>query len=423
MFLDLQIVGTTIRVASRRPFETIIACAVIVALACSALWRSIRYNDVFLTSNTDLPHRSISYVSSSFRPESLEPLSPSLRKAFSNDILGEHYRIFSVVIADPQAFSSSGILRADPARRIQKVHRDIPNMPVLIDGHDGSSVIRLRDVCAISSSSSSSDSIAIADRANDASNPLPTTDNPIATSHPCLSFSPIRDDVNIASSIPIDEAVDESMVYLTQNPRRGIHGHIMGAKSVILSYVLNVTSPSQLFLANRWEQGITEQLESLFDRAQAMGAVERWVADLSTNAWAVSVLFKLTWRTYDLIQEANAVQVLLELVSYTLTLFTFINVLSGMKKCGSRITLAFSIILSGFFAFAMCLFVTHCFGITINSVLLAETLPLLITCVGFDKALNLTRTVISEAASGCSSSSTSSPDVAADDSGDDNAAA
>ncbi|KAJ1922332.1 3-hydroxy-3-methylglutaryl-coenzyme A (HMG-CoA) reductase isozyme [Mycoemilia scoparia] len=378
MFLDLRLANMVSRTATRRPLETIVACVITVVAACCLMWGSIRESDLFITSNTDLPHRPVSYVSEG--TSELRPLSSNTRREFSNDALSEYYRVFSVAISDSHAFSSHGVLRAESARLIQKIHREIQSYQIPIqseeeDDRHQDMVIRLKDVCATA-----------------------VGKNGVSgSSKRCMALSPIYDESNIASSLPIDEAVNENMVFMMQNPRRGIYGRIMGAKSVVLGYVLNITTPTQTFIANRWEQGITERLEQRLSKARAMGAVERWVADLSTHAWAISVLFKVVWRIHDLIQDANAMQVLFELISYTLTLFTFVNVFTGMRKCGSRITLALCIIISGFCAFAMALFVSHCIGVTINPVLLAEALPLLITCVGFDKALNLTRSVLLEA--------------------------
>ncbi|KAJ1796873.1 3-hydroxy-3-methylglutaryl-coenzyme A (HMG-CoA) reductase isozyme, partial [Coemansia sp. RSA 2399] len=90
----------------------------------------------------------------------------------------------------------------------------------------------------------------------------------------------------------------------------------------------------------------------------------------------------------------NVGEVLLVFMSYAITISTFINTFVTMRRYGSNITLALSVIFSGFCAFVFAIVAMRSLGYSINVVLMTEALPFLIICVGFDKYLTLTRAVL-----------------------------
>ena len=68
-----------------------------------------------------------------------------------------------------------------------------------------------------------------------------------------------------------------------------------------------------------------------------------------------------------------------------------------MKRLGSNVWLATSVLFSGVFAFLFGLLVTTKMGVSITVVLLSEGVPFLVVTIGFEKAIVLTKAVLSAA--------------------------
>ncbi|KAH8423144.1 3-hydroxy-3-methylglutaryl-coenzyme A (HMG-CoA) reductase isozyme, variant 2 [Aspergillus melleus] len=73
---------------------------------------------------------------------------------------------------------------------------------------------------------------------------------------------------------------------------------------------------------------------------------------------------------------------------------SFVSLFFSMRRLGSRSWLAFTVLLSGMFAFLFGLLVTTKLGVPINMLLLSEGLPFLVVTVGFEKPIILTRAVL-----------------------------
>jgi hydroxymethylglutaryl-CoA reductase (NADPH) len=73
---------------------------------------------------------------------------------------------------------------------------------------------------------------------------------------------------------------------------------------------------------------------------------------------------------------------------------TFVSLFASMRRLGSHFWLAFTVMLSGLFAFLFGLVVTIKSGVPISMVLLSEGLPFLVVTVGFEKPIMLTKAVL-----------------------------
>lgn len=73
---------------------------------------------------------------------------------------------------------------------------------------------------------------------------------------------------------------------------------------------------------------------------------------------------------------------------------SFVSLFFSMRRLGSRSWLAFTVLLSGVFAFLFGLLVTTKLGVPINMLLLSEGLPFLVVTIGFEKPIILTRAVL-----------------------------
>jgi hydroxymethylglutaryl-CoA reductase (NADPH) len=83
------------------------------------------------------------------------------------------------------------------------------------------------------------------------------------------------------------------------------------------------------------------------------------------------------------------------ILGYLAMHLTFISLFASMRRLGSHFWLAFTVMLTGLFAFLFALVVTVKIGVPISMVLLSEGLPFLVVTVGFEKPIMLTKAVLS----------------------------
>ena len=74
---------------------------------------------------------------------------------------------------------------------------------------------------------------------------------------------------------------------------------------------------------------------------------------------------------------------------------TFVSLFMSMRRMGSRVWLASTVLLSSAFAFLFGLIVTTKLGVPVSMVLLSEGLPFLVVTIGFEKPIILTKAVLS----------------------------
>ncbi|KAL4735520.1 hydroxymethylglutaryl-coenzyme A reductase-domain-containing protein [Aspergillus similis] len=112
------------------------------------------------------------------------------------------------------------------------------------------------------------------------------------------------------------------------------------------------------------------------------GTISSWLSD----AWSSFV---------DLIKHAETIDIIIMTLGYLAMYLSFASLFFSMKQLGSKFWLATTVLFSGMFAFLFGLLVTTKFGVPINILLLSEGLPFLVTTIGFEKPIILTRAVLS----------------------------
>lgn len=113
-------------------------------------------------------------------------------------------------------------------------------------------------------------------------------------------------------------------------------------------------------------------------------SVIRWLH----NAWTEFI---------DLIKNAETLDIIIMVLGYLSMHLTFVSLFLSMRKMGSNVWLAISVLFSSTFAFLFGLNVTTKLGVPIGMVLLSEGLPFLVVTIGFEKNIALTRAVLSHA--------------------------
>ncbi|CRL19611.1 Hydroxymethylglutaryl-CoA reductase, class I, metazoan [Penicillium camemberti] len=119
-------------------------------------------------------------------------------------------------------------------------------------------------------------------------------------------------------------------------------------------------------------------------RPNAKGSLTQWFDD--------------SWTEFlGLLKHAQTLDIIVMGITYISMHLTFVSLFLSMRKLGSKVWLATSVLLSSTFAFLLGLDVAIRLGVPINMRLLSEGLPFLVVIVSFEKNITLTRSVLSHA--------------------------
>ncbi|ORY57745.1 hydroxymethylglutaryl-coenzyme A reductase [Pseudomassariella vexata] len=119
-------------------------------------------------------------------------------------------------------------------------------------------------------------------------------------------------------------------------------------------------------------------------RAHTRSSLALWIH----NAWIEFL---------DLVKNAETLDIIIMVLGYLAMHLTFVSLFLSMRKMGSNVWLATSVLFSSTFAFLFGLNVTTKLGVPVSVVLLSEGLPFLVVTVGFEKNIVLTKAVLSHA--------------------------
>lgn len=119
-------------------------------------------------------------------------------------------------------------------------------------------------------------------------------------------------------------------------------------------------------------------------KVQTRSSMIRWVH----NAWTEFL---------DLLKNAETLDIVIMVLGYLAMHLTFVSLFLSMRKMGSNVWLATSVLFSSTFAFLFGLNVTTKLGVPVSVILLSEGLPFLVVTIGFEKNIVLTRAVLSHA--------------------------
>jgi hydroxymethylglutaryl-CoA reductase (NADPH) len=188
---------------------------------------------------------------------------------------------------------------------------------------------------------------------------LPSTSNPLA---------PISQDSALAFGVPYSQA-PEFLARAQELPNAA-------------------TTPSDPNAQHDLEAETTkEQKKWIMKAAKAdktRGSVKHW----AMNAWTEFV---------DLLKNAETLDIIIMVLGYISMHLTFVSLFVSMRRMGSHFWLFATTLFSSVFAFLFGLIVTTRMGVSMNMILLSEGLPFLVVTIGFEKAIVLTKAVLSAA--------------------------
>ncbi|KAK9457909.1 hydroxymethylglutaryl-coenzyme A reductase-domain-containing protein [Dipodascopsis uninucleata] len=122
-----------------------------------------------------------------------------------------------------------------------------------------------------------------------------------------------------------------------------------------------------------------------------------WVWHLSTSrrGFAWGEWFKFSYsRFMKQLKSAEAFDVAIMFLAYCAMYLTFLALFLSMRRLGSNIWLAITVLLSSTFAFLFALVTTSHMGVPVNMILLSEGLPFLVVAIGFESQVTLTKAAL-----------------------------
>jgi hydroxymethylglutaryl-CoA reductase (NADPH) len=188
--------------------------------------------------------------------------------------------------------------------------------------------------------------------------PLPTTSNPLA---------PISQDSSLAFSVPYIQAPEFlSKAQELPNVAKSSDDHPLDGSGIEAAKERKM-----------WIMKAAKADDSLH-------SLRKW----ATNAWTEFV---------DLVKNAETLDIIIMVLGYISMHLTFVSLFVSMRRMGSNFWLFATTLFSSVFAFLFGLIVTSKLGVSMNMVLLSEGLPFLVVTIGFEKAIVLTKAVLSAA--------------------------
>ncbi|KAJ2808932.1 3-hydroxy-3-methylglutaryl-coenzyme A (HMG-CoA) reductase isozyme [Coemansia guatemalensis] len=340
--MRLGVVSRVTRNVARKPIETIGICTILVICGCYFLWQTIRQDELFAGKHALFPAHTVKYARTDSQKFSVSHHGPHPKDESSVDV-------FAIAIHHGQA---TGTRKQKQAFRksLSEIDSIFKQMTTSDFGTDAEGSLTFDKVCAKNLETGA-----------------------------CLALSPVRNDIGklLAEGRSTRELFKPSLGFL-----RGTEDE----PATVLAFALRTTDAEMRQRADAWVAGARKTAEAGLARLSA--------TQYTGHAGRRAVLLRIADRVYRLLREATVGEVLLVFLSYAITTSTFINTFVTMRRYGSQITLALSVIFSGFCAFVFAIASVHLLGYPINAVLLTEALPFLIICVGFDKSLTLTRSVL-----------------------------
>ncbi|KFY88601.1 hypothetical protein V498_06723 [Pseudogymnoascus sp. VKM F-4517 (FW-2822)] len=223
------------------------------------------------------------------------------------------------------------------------------------------------------------------------------------------SLSSNSPDAPLSHSVPLPNNLSITALPSTSNPLSSI------SQDSTLAFSIPYTQAPE-FLASAQEipnvdneaegVGVQEQKLWIMKAARASGASDRSVKLWAFNAWSKFV---------DLLKNAETLDIFIMVLGYVAMHLTFVSLFLSMRRMGSNFWLAATVLFSSCFSFLFGLIVTTKLGVPINMVLLSEGLPFLVVTIGFEKAIVLTKAVLSVAVDSRRAPAPNSPGSSKDD--------
>ncbi|PVU86723.1 hypothetical protein BB561_006585 [Smittium simulii] len=364
-----------IKFCSKKPIESLSA-VIVTTLVCSYwVWLLLNTEELFKPKNSQIPSFELQYKISSDQSVPFFSLLDHTEHVPSS---ASNFQLRLLTLRIENSFEAVGILQPQYVETIQNITAEITEFPVLKpNSHTTFSFLDIAE--------------------NNNGKPIifcPFTNTTI--------------DTNSALSKPFDNS------YLLLDKRYSSKNSLLSARGVVIAFLLRASTSEQRHLNDIWWERITEAFQntdsSLYNFIKHKHS-SLPIADDSTDyknlsfsfsslinrsgfSTLAAVALNYFWNLADLIESATSSEISLVSVAYCIVLILLIHLFVSMKKFGSNISIAFSILVSQVASFIMSLAALSVFGIKVDYVALMESLPYIIIFNGFDKHLLLTKSVL-----------------------------
>ncbi|PKI82766.1 hydroxymethylglutaryl-CoA reductase (NADPH) [Malassezia vespertilionis] len=133
---------------------------------------------------------------------------------------------------------------------------------------------------------------------------------------------------------------------------------------------------------------------------QPINPTTRWnlpEAEHTRVSWALAFVRRLAVRAWSCVRNADSIDFTVLLAAYILMHGSFVHLYLSMRRFPSGFWLASSVLLSGMFAALFALLTANVLHVSVDPVLLTESIPFLVIIVGFEKPYMLTKAFCSHA--------------------------
>jgi hydroxymethylglutaryl-CoA reductase (NADPH) len=194
---------------------------------------------------------------------------------------------------------------------------------------------------------------------------IPLPQNLSVTALPSTSnfLSPISQDSALAFAVPYKNA-PEFLIHAQELPNAG-------------------PVPKS---EDNYEGGAAKEHKKWIMKAAKVPETQYGIRNWLRNAWTAFV---------DLLKNAETLDIIIMVLGYISMHLTFVSLFVSMRRMGSNFWLFATTLFSSVFAFLFGLIVTNKMGVQMNMILLSEGLPFLVVTIGFEKAIVLTKAVLS----------------------------
>ncbi|KAL0941430.1 3-hydroxy-3-methylglutaryl-coenzyme A reductase [Colletotrichum truncatum] len=161
--------------------------------------------------------------------------------------------------------------------------------------------------------------------------------------------------------------------------------HLDSLQEISINDDTNTKEDNRRLEGEKWVMRAAREHSQGMDRNRSRIGIAQWIR----NSYS---------ELLDLLRTTQTLDIVFMALGYASMNVTFASLIISMRRLGSRISLAASVLISSFFAFLFGLLVTtKGFHVPISMRLLSEGLPFLVVLIGFEKNITLSQSILSHA--------------------------
>ncbi|KAJ1993410.1 3-hydroxy-3-methylglutaryl-coenzyme A (HMG-CoA) reductase isozyme [Dimargaris cristalligena] len=365
MAILLQTARAVSRRAIKHPIEVLSFILILTGCAYYSLWNSVKNAEIF-SLPASLQADPISYTYTKPAAQVTDDGIPSLK----------HAQLYSFAFSVPSSESNgAGVMDPDTLAKLAQAQRFLAkDLMVARDGYR----YTYQDLCVHQLPDGPSDCLL----ASPFENSLELDQAGFRTDDPTLRH--------------LVETVRRSAAPLIKDLQLNVDAKPVFASSLTLGFLIDTTQPQTQELATVWAEAAFAHLQKTFPAVPTTNWGIAWFSSKNSLTWSAQVFINVYTKIRELISHANQLEVAFVLFGYLFMHAVFINLFVSMRKLGSRLSLAASVLLSSSCAFILALYTAHLLGLPVDVVLLSEAIPFLLITVGFEKPYTLAKAVLVE---------------------------